>query len=82
MIRIHDFRCDRGRSAKTKERRARFDRQHIVFDKRTDEYFEWKRAYDEQLQKAIKYVRTTRMSRYIEGKVTLASTFSPKCTNM
>jgi len=34
--------------------RARFDSQHAVMDKDKDEYREWKRKHDEDLQRAIK----------------------------
>ena len=50
------FRCDRGRSASAEAAavRERFDRQHVRFDKSTDEYQEWKRSRDGELSKAIR----------------------------
>ena len=32
----------------------RFDRQHVVMDKTKDEYNDWKKKHDEEMQRAIK----------------------------
>ena len=50
------FRCVRGLSASSEASsvRERFDRQHVCFDKSTDDYREWKRGHETELSQAIR----------------------------
>ena len=49
-------RCDRGHSASSEAScvREKFDRQHVYFDKSTDDYHEWKRGHEHELSEAIR----------------------------
>ena len=50
------IRCDRGQSASSEasDVRGRFDRQHVCFDKSTEDYHEWKRGHESELSQDIR----------------------------
>ena len=52
LSRFWEYWCNR--KEKILEQREIFDTQHIYRHKTTDEYHEWKRKHDEDLQRAIK----------------------------